>query len=360
MLLQAAANLNLDIHLLDPDPQAPCRALTPQFEVGSLTDEETVYAFGSRMDLITIEIENVNVRALERLEAEGKKVYPEPRVLRLIQDKRLQKQFYAEHNLPTAPFALIDHPSQLIKYTSWLPAYLKLGREGYDGKGVMRLSSPTDYARAFEAPSLIEQAAPVAKELAVIVARNAQGQTACYPAVEMVFDPQYNLVDYLLAPAQIDEATAAAAQALAVTVIEKLAMTGLLAVEMFLTLDGELWVNEVAPRTHNSGHSSIEGNVTSQFEQHLRAILNLPLGSTKTRSLAAMVNLIGAEGYQGTAYYQGLEEVLALEEVYLHLYGKTITKPGRKMGHITLTADSVEALQQKIAFIKKTLRVISQ
>jgi 5-(carboxyamino)imidazole ribonucleotide synthase len=359
MLLQAAISYPFEIHILDPDPEAPCRAYCSHFQQGNLQDFDRVYHFGKNMDILTIEIEHVNVDALERLEQEGVQVHPSSQSIRIIQDKRIQKQFFKSHEIPTAPFVLINQPEALSEHLDMLPAFQKLGKEGYDGRGVQALRSADDFHKAFAAPSLLEKKIDFVKELAVIVARNPQGEVRCFPPVEMVFDPKLNLVDYLLAPAQIDEATAQAATALAEKVIQAFQMVGLLAVEMFLTAQGELLVNEVAPRTHNSGHHSIEGNYTSQFEQHLRAIAALPLGCTDSKGYAAMVNLLGAEGHQGPARYEGLEALLGIKGAYIHLYGKKITKPGRKMGHITLIDEELSALQEKIALVKREVRVKS-
>ncbi|GIV39009.1 MAG: N5-carboxyaminoimidazole ribonucleotide synthase [Thermonema sp.] len=360
MLLQAAFNYPVELHVLDPDPQAPCAAATPHFKTGSLQDEATVYAFGKQVEVLTIEIENVNVAALKRLQAEGVKVYPQPHVIETIQDKRLQKQFFVQHQIPTAPFVLIDHPSDLHKHANFLPAFMKVGKGGYDGRGVLPLHSPADFAQAFQAPSLLEKAADIHKEISVIVARNEAGEVRAFPPVEMVFDPQLNLVDYLLSPAQLTEEQAAEAQSIACRLIEALDMVGILAVEMFLNRDGSLWVNEVAPRPHNSGHHTIEANYTSQYEQHLRAITNMPLGCTDSRCAAAMVNLLGEAGHYGAVYYRGLKRALARKGVYVHLYGKAETKPGRKMGHVTLIDDDPDSLQANIRYIKEVLKVESR
>ncbi len=357
MLLQAAISYPFEIHILDPDPEAPCRAYCHHFQQGNLQDFDRVYHFGKGLDILTIEIEHVNVDALERLEREGLQVYPSSQSIRIIQDKRIQKQFFKTQQIPTAPFVLINHPEELVQHLDFLPAFQKLGKEGYDGRGVQALQSSDDFHKAFAAPSLLEKKIDFVKELAVMVARNPQGEIRCFPPVEMVFDPQLNLVDYLLAPAQIGEAKAQEAIALAEKVIQAFPIVGLLAVEMFLTPEGELLVNEVAPRPHNSGHHSIEGNYTSQFEQHLRAITSLPLGCTDSKGYAAMVNLLGAEGHQGPARYEGLEPLLKLKGAYVHLYGKKTTKPGRKMGHVTLIDEDLSALEEKIDFVKKNVRV---
>lgn len=359
MLLQVAANWDLEVHVLDPNPEAPARGLTPHFVRGDFSDYDTVYAFGQSLDLLTIEIEKVNTEALQRLAQEGKKVYPQPEIIALIQDKRRQKAFYREAGIPTADYLLTETRADVAQHLDFLPAFHKLGQGGYDGRGVQYLASPADLSLAFEAPGLLEKAVAIHKELAVLVARNPSGEVTVFPPVEMVFDPRLNLVDYLLSPAQLTPAQAQEAQLLARTLIEKWQMVGLLAVEMFLTTEGQLLVNEVAPRPHNSGHASIEANYCSQFEQHLRAILDWPLGNPASRQAAAMVNLLGEAGHEGPTYYEGLSEALGQPEVFVHLYGKKITQPGRKMGHLTLLAENPAALPSKVAWARQMLKVKS-
>lgn len=359
MLIQSAINFNLDVHILDPDAEAPCKDIATHFSQGSLTDYQTVYEWGKKLDLITIEIENVNVAALKALQQEGKTVYPQPEVIELIQDKRVQKQFYQQHNIPTSPFVLVENRADVQKHLHFLPAMNKLGTEGYDGRGVQRISSAADADKAFDKPGLLEQFVDFEKEISVIVARNAQGQTKTFPVVELVFHPVQNLVEYLFAPATVRTEVARKAEAIAVEIIEKLDMVGLLAVEMFVTRQGEVLVNEVAPRTHNSGHQTIEANQTSQFEQQLRAILDLPLGSTDAKIPSAMVNLLGEDGYTGPARYQGMDTVLAVPGVSVHLYGKKLTKPFRKMGHVTIVDIDPERLKGKASMVKETLKVIA-
>jgi 5-(carboxyamino)imidazole ribonucleotide synthase len=359
MMIQAGMNYNLNIGILDPDPSAPCSGIVKDFTVGSLTDESLVYEWGKRYDLITIEIENVSVEALKRLEKEGVQVFPQPAIIELIQDKRKQKTFYKADRIPTADFVLVSGREEVEKHIHHFPMVNKLGREGYDGRGVQMLKSPEDVSKAFDKPGLLENLVDFSKELSVIVARNHSGETKCFPVVELSYHPTENLVEFLFAPAQIEEEIEEKAYKLAVDVIEKLNMVGLLAVELFLTKDGNLLVNEIAPRTHNSGHHTIEANKTSQFEQHLRAILNLPLGSTDLIVPAAMVNILGEPGYNGEAKYQGLKECLEIEGTYIHLYGKKLTKPYRKMGHVTVTDTSVEHLRSKALRIKEQLKVIA-
>jgi 5-(carboxyamino)imidazole ribonucleotide synthase len=359
MLLQAAVDWNLDIHVLDPDAEAPCHKIAPHFQKGSLQDYDTVYQFGKNLDIITIEIEKVNVEALEALEREGKRIYPQPSVIRLIQDKRVQKQFYLDNHLPTAEFILTENRADVANHLHFLPAFHKLGRDGYDGRGVQRLESAADSDKAFDQPGLLEKAVFFEKELAVIVARNPSGEVVTFPTVEMVFHPEHNLVEYLFAPAEISDAIDKQAQEIARKTADAFKIVGLLAVELFLTKDSEILINEVAPRPHNSGHHTIRANATSQYEQHWRAILDLPLGSTHTYGPSAMVNLLGEEGFEGPAIYDGMEKLLATKQVFPFLYWKAVTKPFRKMGHITIMDSNMDALKEKVDFVKKSIKVIS-
>jgi len=358
MLIQSAIDFNIHFSVLDPDGNAPCSKIS-DFTSGKLTDFDTVVAFGKHLDLITIEIENVSVAALKELVKQGKQVYPQPEVIELIQDKRTQKEFYRQNHFPTAGFVLTDTKEDVKNSKDFLPAVNKLGKEGYDGRGVQILRSESDLDKAFDKPSLLEKLIDFEKEISVIVARNASGDVVCYPAVEMVFHPEANLVEYLFAPAQVSDAIAKKAEQLARGIIEKLNMVGLLAVEMFVTKNGEVLVNEIAPRPHNSGHQTIEANITSQYEQHLRAILNWPLGSADMIMPSAMVNLLGEDGYAGEAKYQGMLEVLSQRGVHVHLYGKKTTKPFRKMGHVTIVDADIENLKKKATFVKQTLKVIT-
>jgi 5-(carboxyamino)imidazole ribonucleotide synthase len=357
MMLQSATDFNLEIHMIDPDPSAPCAKIAHSFVQGDLQDYDAVMAFGKQMDLITIEIEAVNTDALKALQAQGKKVFPQPEIIELIQDKRKQKTFYKANRIPTADFILTENKAEVAQHRDFLPAVNKLGKGGYDGRGVQVLRSEKDLDKAFEAPSLLEKLIDFKKELSVIVARSASGEVKCFPLVELVFHPQANLVEFLFAPAEVSAAIEAEAQQLAEDVITKLDMVGLLAVEMFLTQDDQLLVNEIAPRTHNSGHHTIEANITSQFEQHLRAILDLPLGATDLIKPAAMVNVLGEDDYTGAARYEGLHELMAIPGVHLHLYGKKITKPFRKMGHITITDENTITLKEKALQVKEILKV---
>ncbi len=359
MLIQTAINYNQDIHILDPDPNAPCKDLAQEFTIGLLNDFDTVYEFGSKCDVITVEIESVNTEALEKLVNEGKQVYPQPHILRLIQDKRAQKEFYVTNGIPTAEFILTANKAEVIRNANFLPAVNKLGKEGYDGRGVQVLRTEADLDKAFDAPGLLEKLIDFEREIAVTVARNASGDLAAYPSVECAFHPIANLVEFLFAPAGITKEIEERASAIAKEVILKLDMVGILAVEMFVTKDGEVLVNEIAPRPHNSGHHSIEANFTSQFEQHLRAVMNWPLGNTELRCPAAMINLLGEEGYTGPAVVEGKEAALAEKGVYIHLYGKKITKPFRKMGHVTLLDENVDNLKKRAQIIKELIKIKS-
>jgi 5-(carboxyamino)imidazole ribonucleotide synthase len=357
MVIQSAISYNIDIHILDPDPNAPCKSICQKFVKGSLNDFETVYAFGQDCDIITIEIENVNTEALQKLADEGKEVFPQPHIIKMIQDKRLQKQFYKEKGIPTADFILTEDKEDVIRNASFLPAVNKLGREGYDGRGVQILRNESDLEKAFEAPGLLEKLVEFDKEIAVIVAKNKNGETIAFPAVECAFHPTANLVEFLFSPAQITDDIEQKAKKIAIQVIEELGMIGILAVEMFVTKSGEILVNEIAPRPHNSGHHTIEANFTSQFEQHFRAVMDMPLGNTDTRCPAAMVNLLGEEGFTGDAYVEGLDEAMSQKGVYVHLYGKKTTKPFRKMGHVTILDTDIEVLKKRALEIKELIKV---
>mgnify|MGYP001599494526 CR=1 FL=1 len=359
MLIQQAINYNVTVKVLDPDREAPCRKLCDEFVVGSLSDYETVYQFGKSVDLLTIEIEKVNVDALEQLESEGVIVYPQPRIIRLIQDKGLQKQFFKENDIPTADFQIISSPEQLKESGIPFPYIQKLRRDGYDGKGVYKVVDETYLDKAFTAPSLIERLIDFEKEIAVIVARNEDGEVKCFPMVEMEFNPEANLVEFLIAPSTLPFEVHQEAEQIAKKIAESLKIVGLLAVEMFLDKHGRILVNELAPRPHNSGHQTIEGNTVSQFEQHLRAIFNQPLGNTDCLNNAIMVNVLGEAGYEGPAVYQGIEKILKCPGVYVHLYGKALTKPFRKMGHVTIVDADREKAIEKAKFVQETLKVIS-
>ena len=364
MLLTETLKYDIRTIVLDPSAEAPARFGCHTFFQGDLMDYDTIYQFGKQADLVTFEIENVNVDALERLESEGIKVYPTPKSLRIIQDKGAQKAFYKAHGIPTAPFEPFPSPALLATAVAegrWTyPFVWKSTRFGYDGNGVKIVRNPQDLHALPEGPCIAELCADIDKELAVIVARSPKGEVATYPVVEMEFHPEANQVEYVLCPARIAETISDQARKIALQVAEAFGSIGLLAVELFLTKEGEIWVNEVAPRPHNSGHYSIEASYTSQFEEHLRAILNLPLGSTESKVAGVMVNLVGAEGYAGDVIYEHIEDVLSLQGVTPHIYGKRQTRPFRKMGHITITHPDIEQARSLAQKVKETIKVISK
>jgi 5-(carboxyamino)imidazole ribonucleotide synthase len=357
MLLQETINLTINAACLDPDPNAPCKNLVGEFVIGDLNDYKTVYDFGSDKNILTIEIENVNIDALTDLEARGVKIFPQPAVLKIIKDKGLQKQFYRKHNIPTADFELVENKSEILRHKANLPFMQKLRIGGYDGKGVYPVKVEADVEKAFDAPSVLEKFVDFEREIAVIVARNENGETAAFPVVDMDFNKQANLVEYLFSPSEINENLQETAQKIAINIIQKLEMVGVLAVEMFLTNSGQILVNEIAPRPHNSGHHTIEANKTSQYGQHIRAILNLPLGNTNAIYPSVMVNILGEPGYEGQAIYEKLEEVMKLPGTYVHLYGKKITKPFRKMGHVTIVSQNLDQAKRQAKLVKQLLKV---
>ena len=356
MLLREAQDIDVHMSMLDPARHAPCSELANSFSQGDFADYDTVMEFGKGMDVITVEIEHVNTQALHELEQEGIAVYPQPSVLELIQDKGRQKEFYRDNGIPTADFRLIENASEI---GDSMPIVQKLRTGGYDGRGVQVLRTAGDMEKAFDEPSVLEDLVDLEMEISVIAARNAGGDVSTFPAVEMEFNPEANLVEFLCAPARIDKATEEKARKLAAEVAEKMGIVGLLAVELFLNKDGELLVNECAPRPHNSGHHTIEGNYTSQYGQHLRAILGLPPGNTDLRCPAVMVNLLGDKDHTGPVIYEGIEKALALPGVYMHIYGKAETKPFRKMGHATVLADTLEEAISRARKVKELVRVIS-
>lgn len=363
MLLTETRKFDITTKVLDPSPDAPCRIACNTFVQGNLTDFNTVYNFGKDVEVLTIEIENVNVEALEKLQTEGVKVYPSPQTIKNIQNKASQKQFYASHGIPTAPFQVFQNTESLKKAINeqqlTLPFVWKSARFGYDGNGVKIVRQLTDLNLLPNDQCIAESLVPFKKELAVIVARNAKGQVCTYPVVEMEFHPEANQVEYVLCPARIEEAVAQKARTIAIQVAQAFEVVGLLAVELFQTENDEILVNEVAPRPHNSGHYSIEAAYTNQFEQHLRAILNLPLGSTESKVAGVMVNLVGAEGYQGKVVYENIEQIMAMEGVTPHIYGKKETRPFRKMGHVTIVNPNINKARQIAEQVKNTIRVIA-
>lgn len=360
MFIQDAINLDVSVYIMDESEVSPSRELANHFTFGSITDFDDVYNFGKDKDVLTIEIENVNVSALYQLEKEGVKVFPQPRVIEMIQDKGIQKQFYKDNGIATAPFYLIENRNEISSYITEMPFMQKMRVGGYDGKGVTALKSEDDILTSFDAPSVLEKFVDFEKELSVIVARNEKGEVTSFPLVEQEFNTEANLIEFLISPANVAKNVEEKAREIAEDIINKLGMVGILAVELFLTKDGEVLVNEIAPRPHNSGHQTIEGNVTSQFEQHLRSILNLPLGNTELVEASVMLNLLGEKGYTGKVLYKGLEEVLKMKGVKPHIYGKAITKPFRKMGHVTIVNKSLEKAKEIAQEVKEVLKVISE
>jgi len=363
MLIQEASKWDIQTFVLDGDPDCPAGSIATACVQGSHHDFESVYRFGKMVDLLTFEIESVNIEALKKLQAEGLTVIPDPQVLELIQDKGLQKMFYQKHNIPTAPFHLYDSTESILAGIEsgavQFPFVQKLRKGGYDGRGVAVIQSRADLSRLLADPSVVEERVEIAREISVIAARNKRGEVRCYPVVEMLFDPRANLVDKLICPSSITVEQSEKAIMYAGEIIELLNMEGLLAVEFFVNASGEVIVNEVAPRPHNSGHHTIESIITSQFEQHLRAILNLPLGSTKIKLPSVMINILGAEGYDGPVKYEGLTESMAISGVKIHLYGKRVTKPYRKMGHVTVLSQTLECAMHKAEKVKQLIKVKS-
>ena len=356
MLTQAAMNFDLHLSIMDSSNDVPCEPYCHNFVLGDFNDFDAVYRFGRQVELLTIEIENVNVPALKKLEDDGILVSPSPEIIGIIQDKAHQKEFLRNHGIPTAGFVYLDGAEQLRDFRAFFPAVQKLRREGYDGRGVQRIDSAADLGKGFTAASIVEELVDIDKELSVIVARSRTGEMKVYPSVEMVFH-EANLIDYLVSPADIPPKVEKEAEELAVTVAGKLGIVGLAAVEMFLSKSGKVLVNEIAPRPHNSGHHTIDANVTSQYEQHLRAIIGLPLGSTDIITPAVMVNLVGEPGYDGPVVYEGLNEVLAVPGAKVHIYGKNRTKPHRKMGHVTVLAPTRAEAIERARFVRHTLKV---
>ena len=363
MLLTETRKYDITTHVLDPSAEAPCRIGANVFTQGSLTDYNTVYNFGKAVDVLTIEIENVNVEALQQLQREGVKVYPSPTTIKTIQNKATQKQFYAAHNIPTAPFKVFCNVENLkeavVNNEVNIPFVWKAARFGYDGNGVKIVRKLTDLDTLPNEECIAETLVPFKKELAVIVARNPNGEITTYPVVEMEFHPEANQVEYVLCPARIPDEVAHKARTVALQVAEALQVVGLLAVELFQTQDDDILVNEVAPRPHNSGHYSIEAAYTNQFEQHLRAILNLPLGNTDSKTAGVMVNLVGAEGYQGKVIYENIEQIMAMSGVTPHIYGKKETRPFRKMGHVTIINEDINQARAIAEKVKQTIKVIA-
>ncbi len=359
MLLTETQKYDIFTVILDGDKNAPCSEICNEFHHGSLMDYETVYNFGKQVDVLTIEIEHVNIEALKKLEEEGLKIFPQPGVLEIIQHKGRQKDFFRENNIPTAAYQRFSSVND-FKNPDSFPFVWKSAQFGYDGTGVKVIGSVNDLEGLPNVDCITEEMIPFKNELAVIVSRNEKGDIKTYPVVEMEFHPTANQVEYVLCPARIDGNIAEKARDIALHVADALGIVGLLAVEMFQTEEGEILVNEVAPRTHNSGHYSIEASYTSQFEQHLRSILNMPLGNTKSKVAGIMVNLVGEEGYSGEVVYENIEEILAIDGVTPHIYGKKQTRPFRKMGHVTIVNEDMDEARRIAEKVKKTIRVISK
>ncbi len=359
MLLQAAANYPAITYVLENDPDCPAAKLCHRFECGDIRDYQSVLDFGRKLDVITIEIEQVNVEALEQLEREGIQVIPKPSTLRIIQNKILQKEFYRQHNIPTAPFRITQNRSELSDHLDLLPAVHKLGVGGYDGRGVVILNEPEDVSQGFDQPSVLEKKIEIDKEIAVLVAVDSAHHSVAYPSVEMVFDPKLNLLDYQICPATISTENERKAIRLAQQLIEALGSPGLFAVEMFLDRNGSIWINEIAPRVHNSGHHTIEAHFSSQFDMLWRILMDLPLGNPDAIMPSVMINLIGAPGHSGEAVYEGMEELLKMPNAHLHVYGKRATKPGRKMGHVTLMGENPGELAAAAGRVKDLIKIRS-
>lgn len=363
MLVLAASNWNVQTYVLDKDDHCPASSSCTFFFKGDQLNYNDVYRFGQMVDVLTLELENVNIEALKKLKQEGKRIYPDPDKLEIIQDKGLQKQFYEKINVPSSSFKLFKGKEEIINSIRSgklnYPFVQKLRKGGYDGRGVSIIHSKEDLEILLEGASEVEELINIDKEISAIVARNERGEVKCHPTVEMEFNPKANLVERLICPSTLTKETEEEAENIAIKIITELDLNGLLAVEMFIDKNNKIWVNEIAPRTHNSGHHTIESAITSQFEQQLRAVFNLPLGSTKLKMPAVMINLLGEPGYEGKVRYEGLTECMAVEGVKIHLYGKKITKPFRKMGHITVLAPTIDEAKSKADFVKQKMKVVS-
>ncbi len=364
MMLYETRKYDIRTKVMDASNEAPCKIACNEFFIGDILDFDAVYNFGENVDVLTIEIENVNVKALEKLENEGVKVYPPTAALRIIQNKAKQKLFYIDNGIPTADFSRFAYASEIrdsIEHGSLeFPFVWKSAQFGYDGQGVKIVRSIEDLEGLPHGECITEEMIPFKNELAVIVARNVSGEVVTYPVVEMEFHPEANQVEYVICPARIDEKVAKKAREIALKVSSGIKHVGLLAVEMFQTKEDEILVNEVAPRPHNSGHYSIEASYTNQFEQHIRAILDLPLGKTDSKVAGIMVNLVGAEGHTGNVVYKNMEAILKLDGVTPHIYGKKQTRPFRKMGHVTIVNEDIEEARKIAQQVKETIKVISK
>jgi 5-(carboxyamino)imidazole ribonucleotide synthase len=359
MLLQAAANYPVETFVMENDAECPSAHLCNHFTLGDICNFDAVYNFGKTVDVLTIEIENVNIEALEKLEAEGLKIIPTPASLKIIKNKITQKEFYKNIEVPSPEFYITNNKAELQEYKNKLPLVHKLAQGGYDGKGVQLLKTESDFEHGFNEPALLEKMIDIDKEISMIIAISQTGQTAIYEAIEMVVDNRLNLLSHQLTPATLKEKTGWKAEAIAIKVVKELKSPGIFAVELLVDSDDNVWVNETAPRVHNSGHHSIEACYSSQFDMLWRVLLNYPLGNTDSILPSAIVNLVGEAGYEGAAHYQGLTEVLAMDNVFVHIYGKKQTKPGRKMGHVTILSNEKQELVHKANQIKHLLKVVS-
>jgi len=358
MFMQNALNYPFEVYFLESDSSAPCAVFRDFFTQGDFKNYQSVLDFGKDKEVIGIEIENVNVPALRELQKLGKKIIPSPDCLEIIKDKGLQKQFYQKNNLPTASFFLIENKAELLKIGDLsFPFVQKLRIGGYDGKGVQVIHNQEEISNLWDAPSVIETAVEIEKELSVIVSKNERGETQVFDVVEMVFNPKLNLVDYLFSPAEISSKNKRIAQEISIKTVESFQTAGVFCVELFLSKNDEILINEIAPRVHNSGHQTIEASTSSQYDQMLRVLTNLPLGEVRTRELSAMINLIGEPDFDGLAHYEGIEKIVSLPETYIHLYGKKNAKAGRKMGHVTVLGKDKADIEEKIHFIKSNLKV---
>ena len=360
MLLQAAANYPVETYVMENDENCPAAHLCHHFTKGDISNFDDVYNFGKGLDALTIEIEAVNEDALEKLEAEGVRIYPKPSALRIIKSKILQKQFYKDNEIPSSEFVITQNRLELNQHTGFFPAAHKLAMGGYDGRGVELLKTKDDLSKGFDAPAVLEKLVSIKKEIAVIIAVADNGENALYPSVDMIFDNRLNLLEYQISPADIAEKVLWKVEAVALKVVKSLKSPGIFAVELFVDFDDNVFVNETAPRVHNSGHHTIEANFSSQFDMLWRVMLAYPLGSTEHILPAAIVNLLGAEGHTGEAMYEGLNEILQIENVFVHIYGKKQTKPGRKMGHITILSKEKQELIHQANRIKQTVKVLAR
>jgi len=357
MLLQEAANYPVETWVMENDAECPAAHLCRHFVKGDIRDFDAVYAFGKQVDSLTIEIENVNIEALEKLEQEGTLVFPNTTALKIIKSKILQKEFYKQNEIPTAEFRIIQNRSELNAYQDFLPAVQKLSTGGYDGRGVIMLKKKEDLENGFDEPSILEKMITVQKEIALLVAISQQGEPAIFPPVEMVFDPVLNLLDYQLCPASLPENILWKAEAMALSVARNLKSPGLFAIELLVDSSGNVFVNETAPRVHNSGHHTIEAHYCSQFDMLLRIILDYPLGNTKAILPSLMLNIVGENDENGDAVYEGLSQVLKIENAFVHLYGKKETRGGRKMSHVTVISVEKQDLLLQAKKIKTLLKV---